>query len=292
MRLYLQRHAEPKPGAQMDASRGLTSAGERQAEEMSSFLADQVGRVDIVITSPFLRASETADIMAAALGAHVASSTMLEPNQKPADAWAEIERLAQQSEDVLVVGHHPEMAHLIDHIAGVTGIAHHFSYGSIACIQVGPASLREGWVTLEDGDHIYIGSDGKAYGGSSAHDRSEKEKGGTDSIDKNSIVGDNNSMENKTEQIGGPDDRFVIGSDGEPKKPSLSLQRIHVNGVPKVRINVRNATAKLRDKLESLGYKPDVDISNSRSFIAHSPADVDAARGPIAHLFDNTGAWR
>lgn len=135
------RHGEPKPGAQMDAGRGLTQAGKQQAEEMAAFMQRQVGRVDIVITSPFARCAETADIMAPAVGAHVASTTLLEPNRKPKDAWAEIERLAQQSEDVLVVGHHPEIAHLIDHIAGVHGIGHDFRHGSIAAVDTAKPAL-------------------------------------------------------------------------------------------------------------------------------------------------------
>ena len=128
------RHAEAKPGAQMDSERGLTSEGRDTAEQMAGFMRRQIGRVDIVISSPFARALETAEIMARELGAHVATTALLEPNRKPKEAWAEIERLAQQSQDVLVVGHHPEIGQLIDHIAGVSGISHSFAHGSIAFV--------------------------------------------------------------------------------------------------------------------------------------------------------------
>ena len=36
------------------------------------------------------------------------------------------------------------------------------------------ARLSEGWVTLDGGEHVFIGSDGKVYGGSAAHERSQE----------------------------------------------------------------------------------------------------------------------
>ena len=119
MKLYLMRHAEPVDGEPMDSERGLTDQGRYQAGEMAAFLVKQIGRVDIVITSPFVRAVETAEIMGQALGAHLADTKMLEPDGTPVPMWREIERLAQQSEDVLVVGHAPSLTQLISEI--VTG---------------------------------------------------------------------------------------------------------------------------------------------------------------------------
>ena len=135
--LYLMRHCVPQPGERMDSERGLTDAGKKQAADMAAFMVRQVGRCDIVISSPFARAVETAEIMAQALGCHVATTTLLEPDRDPEDAWKEIERLAQASADVLVVGHHPEIGKLADWLVcdEESKDAHlAFQHGSVALI--------------------------------------------------------------------------------------------------------------------------------------------------------------
>ena len=138
MNLYLMRHCEPVPGHPNNAERPLTEAGLKQAADMGKWLAGHIGRVDIIIASPFTRAMQTAQAMSKALGAHVADTRMLVPDGTPEAAWKEIERLAQQSKDVLVVGHDPSLNTLI---GWLQGFGEDFSpkelrleWGSIACM--------------------------------------------------------------------------------------------------------------------------------------------------------------
>ena len=63
-RIYLQRHAEAESGERMDPTRALTETGKRQIKTMGEFLVRQIGRVDLVISSPFVRALDTARGMA------------------------------------------------------------------------------------------------------------------------------------------------------------------------------------------------------------------------------------
>ena len=127
----------------MDGTRQLTEAGIAQAKEMAAFLVREIGRVDIVITSPFARALETAQIMAPALGSHIADTRMLQPDGEPQAMWDEITRLAQQSKDVLVVGHDPSINTFLcwlmgaeprDDTDGTQSIR--FEHGSIAHLKV------------------------------------------------------------------------------------------------------------------------------------------------------------
>lgn len=111
--LFLMRHTRPFNGHPMDGARELTDEGKAQAVDMAEWLRSLIGRVDIVICSPMKRSLQTAAIMAGTLGAHYADTKMLEPDQQPADAWKEIERLAQQSKDVLIVGHDPSLNALL-----------------------------------------------------------------------------------------------------------------------------------------------------------------------------------
>ena len=142
MNLYLMRHCLAAIGARMDPARGLTNAGREQAEDMAVFMVRQIGRVDIVITSNFARAVQTAEIMGKALGAHVVTTTRLQPSVDPKESWAEIERIAQASGDVLVVGHHPDIGNLVDFLAGATGVSHSFKHGSIALVEPKPAVMN------------------------------------------------------------------------------------------------------------------------------------------------------
>jgi phosphohistidine phosphatase len=145
MNLYLMRHADTYDGEQMDASRRLTPQGIEDAGEMAYFLADQIGRVDIVISSPFVRTMQTAEIAAEALGSYVASTTALEPDGLPVQAWKEIVRLAQASGDVLIVGHGPALKELVAWLMmahyqdgdGDAGIK--FGYGAVAMMETTPA---------------------------------------------------------------------------------------------------------------------------------------------------------
>jgi phosphohistidine phosphatase len=139
---YLMRHCRPVPGARDDADRPLTPEGRKQAEEMAAWAKRIVGHVDTVITSPFLRALETAEIMAEALGSNIQRTPMVEPDAKPDEAWRHIEAMAGVSTDVLVVSHHPLVGHLLDQIAGVIGIGHTFEHGSIALVDTYTKEMR------------------------------------------------------------------------------------------------------------------------------------------------------
>lgn len=133
-RLYLQRHCEPVPGHPMDSTRQLSAEGQRQAREMAAFMVRHIGRVDIVISSPFARTMETAEVMADALGAHVVSTRLLEPDATDMPAtWAEVERISQASDHVLLVGHHPSLPALLNWL--IAGGVFRFEHGAIAHVK-------------------------------------------------------------------------------------------------------------------------------------------------------------
>lgn len=71
MKLYFLRHgpAEAMGGGVHDADRDLTPEGEALVREEAAALARMDLRLDAILTSPFLRARKTAEIVASALGA-------------------------------------------------------------------------------------------------------------------------------------------------------------------------------------------------------------------------------
>src|ERR1700689_354589 len=101
MNLYLMRVCDA-PGPAMDTEKGLSELGKKQASDMAAFMVRMVGRVDIVISSHFQCAIQTGEIMAKALGSYVATTTALAAEQDQTQI-EEIERLAQQAAEVLVI---------------------------------------------------------------------------------------------------------------------------------------------------------------------------------------------
>jgi phosphohistidine phosphatase SixA len=114
MELYLVRHAEAAPG-EPDELRELTPEGREAARALGERLAAEGARVDAVLTSPLLRARQTGEAIAAALGC---SS---EPTDELAfGATAENVRraVAGRGETIVAVGHQPDCGRIVAEIAG------------------------------------------------------------------------------------------------------------------------------------------------------------------------------
>jgi len=106
MRLLIVRHAEAGPGSP-DELRTLTPAGREQARELGRRLREQGLEPNAVLSSPLLRARETA--AALALGEPEADER-LAPGATP-DAIREA--ALGRGETVLVVGHQPDCGHAV-----------------------------------------------------------------------------------------------------------------------------------------------------------------------------------
>src|SRR2546422_640032 len=101
MRLYLVRHAEAAPGTP-DELRTLTPAGREQARQLGERLRAQGAVADAVLSSPLLRARETADALG--LG-RSEPDERLAPGATADDVRAAV---AGRGETVVVVGHQPD----------------------------------------------------------------------------------------------------------------------------------------------------------------------------------------
>ena len=101
MRVLIVRHAEAGPGSPDDL-RTLTPAGREQARGLGRRLREQGLEPDAVLSSPLLRARETA--AALALGEPEADER-LAPGATPDDIR---EAVLGRGETVIVVGHQPD----------------------------------------------------------------------------------------------------------------------------------------------------------------------------------------
>src|SRR5438552_7916639 len=112
VRLFVVRHAEAAPG-EPDHLRPLTGAGREAARALGQELAS-VG-LDAVVSSPLVRARETAAAIAAAAGIEAELDERLAPGATAGDVRAAVRG---RGERVAVVGHQPDCSEILLELTG------------------------------------------------------------------------------------------------------------------------------------------------------------------------------
>ena len=111
--IYIFRHGEAEAkGKSGDASRSLTGAGKAEVRRVAQGLARLGAQIDVILTSPLLRAQETAAIASDVLkppGA-VRTCDALAPGGTNAALFKEISSLGKPR--VMLVGHQPDLGEL------------------------------------------------------------------------------------------------------------------------------------------------------------------------------------
>lgn len=155
MKLYLLRHgkAEPRegPGLRDDAKRALTPEGRRRVELAARGMQRMGLRFDRILSSPLVRARETAEIVAAVVGGGLAIdiSNWLAEEDRQVEFVQEMRRVTPPPEALLVVGHEPWLSELVSLlIGGGPMLPIRFKKSSLACLSVnaleaGPCGVLE-----------------------------------------------------------------------------------------------------------------------------------------------------
>jgi phosphohistidine phosphatase len=131
IRLYLVRHAQAESNHPLgDSARRLTPDGRSDFRSRAGRLAAEV-RVARVLTSPYARSRETAELLAAATGAPVEPEEALASGRSSAQELIRIARL--RGDGTALVGHNPEIA---DALAFVGGREIPVPPGTVACLEV------------------------------------------------------------------------------------------------------------------------------------------------------------
>ncbi|MCL4290761.1 MAG: phosphohistidine phosphatase SixA [Thermoleophilia bacterium] len=117
MQVVLVRHAEAAPG-QPDELRPLTPHGREQARELGGRLRREGARIDLVLTSPLLRALETGRLVARELGASVRVAEELAPGATTDALVRAVRDAAPAGEAVVAVGHQPDCGRIAAALTG------------------------------------------------------------------------------------------------------------------------------------------------------------------------------
>ncbi|HTO92794.1 MAG TPA: phosphohistidine phosphatase SixA [Bacteroidota bacterium] len=147
MNLYLLRHAiavEPgwKPGAS-DAERPLSGEGKKKMRKIALGMKALELSFDLILSSRYLRAQETARIVVEELDAAcgVVFTSHLEVGGDPAALMEEVAARGKGAESILLVGHEPQLSRLISYLlAGNSGLGVTMKKGGLCKLDV--ARLR------------------------------------------------------------------------------------------------------------------------------------------------------
>jgi phosphohistidine phosphatase len=124
--IWLLRHGDAEDGeGKADAERELTEKGERQAREAGRALKELGVELDVCLTSPKVRARDTARLACDELGAQ------LEEDERLAGGDFDPLELAAGRGEVMLVGHEPDFSGAV---ALVTGSRVKMKKGGIAAI--------------------------------------------------------------------------------------------------------------------------------------------------------------
>lgn len=147
MKLYVLRHAEAVDHAPTDAARELTARGLEQARAVGTFCQRHGLTPELVLTSPYRRAVQTAELFAAAFGQTPQQASFLASGMRDSTALNEL-RAYKRFDSVVIVGHQPDLGDLIAVLLGLPA-SENFPVGkaSLTCLEVerlapGGASLR------------------------------------------------------------------------------------------------------------------------------------------------------
>lgn len=119
MLLQFLRHADAEPFSDSDFSRKLTSKGNEQAAKVGKFLKSRQLVPDLILTSPLVRARQTADIVGKAVGVAPSVLECLACGMDIDSLFEELRPHANRK-TVLVVGHQPDFSHAIAELLGMS----------------------------------------------------------------------------------------------------------------------------------------------------------------------------
>jgi phosphohistidine phosphatase len=119
MKLYILRHGDAgqngDPHYPIDAERPLTAKGIKRTKSLAHALAGLDVTFDMILTSPLVRAKQTAEFVERGMKLHgqLAVTAHLAPTGDIEKLIAQLNGIRPSLKSVLLVGHEPYLSHLI-----------------------------------------------------------------------------------------------------------------------------------------------------------------------------------
>lgn len=122
-------------GVKTDALRPLSEQGRADARRMAEALLQRGGRPALILHSPLLRAVQTAAAASAALETPGEAFAALDNTRPAQDVLAALEKRGAGVEEVLAVGHQPQIGELATLLTGET---FEFRPAGLVAVELGP----------------------------------------------------------------------------------------------------------------------------------------------------------
>jgi phosphohistidine phosphatase len=139
--IFIMRHGiaarKGSPPGSGDAKRPLTAKGKKRTEQIAAGLNRLGCEVDWIVTSPLVRAAQTAEIVAASLSKKVSVDVCaaLRPGGSAEDLLSFMAKNPDRK-SVLLVGHEPDLGELAGRLIGAGSKANlAFKKGGCCCIE-------------------------------------------------------------------------------------------------------------------------------------------------------------
>ena len=143
MEIYLLRHgiAEDRAPSGGDAARRLTEEGRQKLRRVLERAHGAKVQPSLILTSPLVRAVQTAEMAAKILGYSGAlmQTKALAPEASPEEVWSEI-RGHRDEEAVLLAGHEPLFSAATAYLLGCPTLQFDFKKGGLARIDMDQVS--------------------------------------------------------------------------------------------------------------------------------------------------------
>jgi phosphohistidine phosphatase len=141
MNLYIVRHAiAEQPGTQPDSQRPLTDKGRKKLRRIARGLNALEVRLNLILTSPYTRARETADILADAfrlIDDKIIESEHLTPSGFADQLIEEVNASYREMESIALVGHEPFLSDLISVLlTGTPDLDVNFKKGGVCALTI------------------------------------------------------------------------------------------------------------------------------------------------------------
>jgi phosphohistidine phosphatase len=139
MEVSILRHGvaeKLRPGGS-DAERVLTPKGREKLRRVLRLARAAAVRPSIILTSPLVRAVQTAEVAAAILPhrREVVRTNALLPTASPEEVWQEL-RSRKKEQELLLVGHEPLLSQLIGYLLGAPGLRVELKKAGLVRIQI------------------------------------------------------------------------------------------------------------------------------------------------------------
>jgi phosphohistidine phosphatase len=148
MQLFLLRHAEAESHSVNDEERVLTDKGRRQAATIGRFCAAHDIVPGVILSSPLVRARQTAEAVAYELGMPklVQIEAFLRAGMTPESAISGLSKYSGKA-SAMLVGHEPDFSHLAGALFGGHPGSVHFRKATLLSLSL--ENLKPGAGTIE-----------------------------------------------------------------------------------------------------------------------------------------------